>query len=161
MKKQIIFICILVLGGLAYLGQDTLFNDQDVVKTNIVDVIKDKGNSPETVSQQDESQPKVTVEPTEISVENVALTMTESQKEKYSNLSDTKRAEMIEVLSATDESNDTVSAGARKYFDLANDDKKFEKLDAEIEETIAQLNLLPSNNNANSTAPNISAATSK
>jgi hypothetical protein len=161
MKKLIIYLCVLVLGGLAFLGKDALFNEQDIVQTDVGEVINTKENTSEGAFQQDQSQPNTALVPTENTVENAALTMTGSQKEKYSNLSDAKRVEMIEVLAATNESNDAVSVGAQKYSDLLNDDKKFEKLDADIEETIAQLNLLPSTNKQNSTEPNISVGTSK
>ena len=148
MKKTILFLCVfLVVGGLAFIGQESLFNEQDIVQPKASDVIKVEVDKPVALNQSTTSD--TVVAPSEISSEQALSAMTELQKEKYQNLSDTNRTEMIEVISATDETSDTVSIGARKYFDLVNDDKKFEKLDADVEEKIAHLKLLPKDNQRN------------
>lgn len=93
--------------------------------------------------------------------EQTLSAMTETQKEKYSNLSDSDRGEMLELVSAENEANDAVSEGARKYFELVKEDKNLEKLDAEIEEKIAYLNSLPGVNENKLVEPNSSSAPNK
>lgn len=116
------------------------------------------GQSPDTATTQNEvSNATNPAQPGELSAEdrntlddntvNEAPTpeqqalavMSESQKEKYQNIPDEDRAEMIEVVTATSQSSQAVAEGAERYFELVEDDQRFEQLDAEAEASIAQL----------------------
>ncbi|KZZ36832.1 MULTISPECIES: hypothetical protein [unclassified Oleiphilus] len=129
-------LTVIVIGGLLYLslpGTDTK--------------IKDTGTSGaekhQILSALDRSNIGIeSALPDKPPVKNSDTLLTTLQKEKYSNLPDERRTEMLEVISATNQARNTVSSGAEKYFDLVEDDKKFVELDALADQKIIELNRL-------------------
>jgi len=161
MRKLILFIsAFLVAGGIAFVALEPLSNDKTLEPLQASDISETGIERPVSLVENGQTRSEE-IDTSEVLTQQVISTMKDSQKEKYRNLPDSDREEMIEILSATDESSEVVSSGARKYFDLVNDDKKLEQLDAEIEEKIALLNRLPGDKETKSSATSATTAQTK